>query len=90
MDAIPYIALCHFCTQGQLRPMRCRSCKKIVAICDECELIWSDIPAVHANAEVKSAGAHPVCPECGEQQTSWELLTRSEISDNGMDNLLSE
>jgi len=35
------IGLCPFCGQGELGLRRCRD-GRIVALCDECELIWSD------------------------------------------------
>ena len=41
-----YIAQCGFCHQGHLQFMRCHSCTTVVAVCDECELVWLDISAV--------------------------------------------
>ena len=82
------IGQCAFCEQGLLRPMRCRSCAAIVAVCDECELIWDDIGKVRADLRTPSSGAHPTCPACGERQQAWELLTRSELDAEGLGDLV--
>ena len=84
----PYVAQCGFCEQGLLRPMRCRSCQAIVAVCDECELIWDDLRAVHDNPKAPSAGAQPNCPVCDKPQVAWELLTRQETVAAGLGDVL--
>ena len=50
-DKLPHIARCGFCEQGLLRFMRCHSCTTVVAVCDECELVWLDIAAVKDDPE---------------------------------------
>ena len=55
----PYIVECSFCGNGLLRPTRCGTCHQTVAICDECELIWTSIEGVFADPKVKSDGCIP-------------------------------
>lgn len=75
----PYIRHCDFCEQGMLRFMRCRDCDSVSAICDECELTWSDIAEVSAQASAKSAGSFPACPNCGAQTADWDKLDSREV-----------
>lgn len=74
-----YITQCGFCQQGHLRFMRCHSCTTVMAVCDECELIWLDISAVQANPRTPAAAAFPSCPACHSKQPYWSRLSRTEI-----------
>jgi hypothetical protein len=75
----PYIVHCGFCEQGMLRFARCEHCGAIVALCDECELIWSDIAAVRSAPSRPADGAFPRCPVCGEQSVQWTRLSADEV-----------
>jgi hypothetical protein len=55
-----------------------------VAICDECELIWSDIEIVYADTHAKSNGAFPVCPICGQTHSNWERLDTNKVNQIGL------
>ncbi len=57
-------ALCIFCGDGQLIGWRCASCDSVVALCDECELIWSNPRSLLRDASRLSDGNFPVCPIC--------------------------
>ena len=76
----PYICQCGFCEQGLLRPMRCKSCQAIVAICDECELTWQDMEAVSRDPATASSSSFPACPACGKERSIWLRLTREQTS----------
>lgn len=71
--------VCRFCQQGQLRPMRCRDCGRIVVVCDECELIWRTPVGLIQEPHRSADGSHPDCPHCQREQSSWELLTAAEL-----------
>ncbi len=75
----PYIAQCSFCREGLLRFMRCRQCDAVVAICDQCELIWRNIAAVHTNTRCPSSGSFPACPVCGTVDAGWSRLNRHNV-----------
>ncbi len=72
--ARPFIARCSFCNEGLLRFMRCRHCDAVIAICDECELTWRNIAAVHSNPRCPSSGAFPACPACNTPESHWSQL----------------
>jgi hypothetical protein len=74
-----YITQCGFCKQGHLQFMRCHSCTTVVAVCDECELVWLDISAVKDDPRVPATSAFPKCPACHSKQPYWSRLSRSEI-----------
>lgn len=78
-DERPYIRYCGFCKHGVLRFMRCRECKEVSAICDECELTWDDVPAVSEDAKTKSAGSFPSCPSCGDTEAKWTKLDATDV-----------
>jgi len=75
----PYIRHCGFCEQGMLRFMRCRECDSVSAVCDECELTWSDIAEISETAKAKSAGSFPACPICGERKADWDKLDSRDV-----------
>ena len=95
---LPYIVDCGFCEQGLLRFARCRACGAIVAMCDECELVWTDIAAVQANPSMKSTGAFPACPRCADPDTvsadktaaDWTQLDRSEVERAGLTRYMAD
>jgi hypothetical protein len=80
----PFIARCGFCEQGLLRFMRCHSCTTVVAVCDECELVWLDIAAVKEDPQIPSSAAFPKCPACHSKQPYWSRLTRKEIAKSSL------
>jgi hypothetical protein len=80
----PHIARCGFCGQGLLRFMRCHSCMTVVAVCDECELVWLDIPAVIDDPQLPSSAAFPKCPACHSKHAYWSRLTRAEVASSGL------
>jgi hypothetical protein len=82
------IAQCGFCGQGLLHLFRCPRCSAVVALCDECELIWDDVTAVHADPGLRSDSSYPQCPRCGARDETWHRLTRPEIDRAHLDRLL--
>ncbi len=80
-QASPYIAQCSFCNQGLLRFMRCRECDAVVAVCDQCELLWRNLAAVHSNPRCPASGTYPACPACGNAEARWSRLTRLKVDE---------
>ena len=67
----PYIASCEFCEQGFIRIARCDCCEGIVAICDECEAVWSSPQVIADDSSAESDTEHPACPHCEKEVTEW-------------------
>ena len=82
---LPYLRLCPVCGDGQLHLHRCGRCDAVVAICDECELIWRDAAEASRAAKPKSDAAFPACPACGAQRVKWFRLGRDEIRAAGLE-----
>jgi len=72
-----------------LRLYRCGRCDAVVALCDECELIWRDVAKVRRSAKPKSNAAFPACPACEAKRVKWFRLSLDEIRDAGLEKLLS-
>ena len=89
-DSLPHIARCGFCEQGLLRFMRCHSCTTVVAVCDECELVWLDIAAVKDDPQTRSSSAFPKCPACHSKHAYWSRLTRQEIESSSLSRYMAE
>ena len=83
-----FIARCGWCEQGLVRLYCCHECEAISAICDECERIWRDPSAIHADPHAASNGAHPNCPHCPNGNVSWTRLSDAEIRERGFDELV--
>ena len=81
MSTQTYIAECSFCGNGLLRFIQCQDCQEIAAMCDECELMWSDIAAVSADPESESASAFPACPNCETELAEWDQPSATAISE---------
>lgn len=77
-EDVPSVVHCGFCEQGILRLMRCSECDAEVAVCDECELLWSDLAAVGADPETPSAGTYPTCPLCQQTHHNWTPVSDAE------------
>ena len=88
-DQRPYLARCGFCEQGLLRFMRCPSCGGVLAVCDECELVWADLAAVSADPSTPAATAWPYCPICQTSHAHWGHLDREEIERAGLTRFVS-
>lgn len=81
----PYIESCSFCGDGLLRFYRCTSCDEIVALCDECELMWQDIEGLSDDPNLSSDTSYPQCPSCGEMNGEFENVTMLELEDEKLD-----
>ena len=77
----PYIESCGFCGNGLLRFYRCRTCDTIVALCDECELMWHDIALVSQDPNLSSDTSYPQCPSCGEAEAEFANVSMQELED---------
>lgn len=88
-QALPYLRSCPVCGDGQLRLSRCGRCDAVVAICDECELIWRDAARACRTARPPSDAAFPACPACGAKHVTWFRLDRTEIRAAGLEVFLA-
>lgn len=62
MRELPYICMCKYCVgNGWVRFWICSSCSKFIAICDECESVWLDIPALSQNNQLDAQGSRDIC-----------------------------
>ncbi len=89
-EELPYIGECGFCEQGLLRFRSCPECETICAVCDECELIWSDIAEVSEDPSAKAASAYPKCPACGAREKGWGKLDFDDVRDAELDDYVSD
>ena len=78
----PYIGSCAFCGDGLLRFQRCLNCAEIVAMCDECELMWRDIPGLSEDANLSSDTSYPQCPACGARTSEYAHVTIEELEES--------
>lgn len=76
---MPYITQCSYCKQGLVRFMRCRECDAVIAVCDECELMWRNIASVHSNPRCPSSGSFPSCPACNTPEARWSRLDCAKV-----------
>ena len=53
---------CH--GQGMLLLMECPHCRAVLAVCDECDLIWSDVARIAVELNAPADGTFPKCSEC--------------------------
>lgn len=81
----PFIESCTFCGNGLLRFHRCKTCDEIVALCDECELMWVDIEQLAEDQNLSSDTSFPQCPSCGEAEAEFENVTLQELEDSKLD-----
>ena len=81
----PYIETCSFCGNGLLRFRRCQTCDSIVALCDECELMWSDIEGVFQDSNLSSDSLWPQCPSCGEPNAEFSRVSNVELEELKLD-----
>ena len=75
----PFICNCSFCFNGRLRFVQCDTCDEVVALCDACELMWSDIAGVADDANLSSGSTHPICPHCGDEAADFHWLTSADV-----------
>lgn len=85
----PYIDCCSFCGNGLLRFLRCKTCDQVVVLCDECELMWSDVKAVSEDANLSSDSGYPRCPYCGEPDAKFDWLSSGDLKDLDLDKYAS-
>ena len=81
----PYIEACSFCGNGLLRFRRCMNCNEVVALCDECELMWSDVEGVADDPNLSSESTWPTCPSCGIAATEFDNVTLPELEERQLD-----
>ena len=78
-ESSPYVNRCSRCENGLLRLYRCAHCATIAAICDECELVWRDVPRVSDDADAPSDTSFPACPQCEAARSTWTRLDMDAI-----------
>jgi hypothetical protein len=85
----PYVNHCTSCGDGLLRLYRCEGCGSIVAICDECELMWSDVPAVSRSAKTPADAAFPECRTCHLDEATWSPLDAEDIRQANLEDCIA-
>ncbi len=88
-DSSPYVTRCSRCENGLLRLYRCAHCAAIAAICDECELVWRDVPRVSDDATAPSDTSFPACPHCQATRSAWTRLDIDSIREAQLDRYLA-
>ena len=81
----PFIGSCSFCGDGLLRFLQCGTCEQVVALCDECELMWSDIAGVSHDANLSSDSSYPRCPHCGDEYAEFKWLSIADVQDEKLE-----
>lgn len=81
----PYIEQCSFCGNGLLRFYRCSNCDDVVALCDECELMWIDIESLAADQNLPADTSYPQCPSCGLEDSEFTKVTAEELEELKLD-----
>jgi hypothetical protein len=74
-----YICECSVCGNGLLRFWKREN--TIVALCDECESVWENVPAVAENPKIKPTSSFPGDDE--NVRAKWKKATLKEISKAG-------
>jgi len=75
---------CH--GQGMLLLMECPHCRAVLAVCEECGGIWSDLARIAVELDARPDGAFPKCCECSKiiQPKSYANLQRIERAFPGL------
>ena len=81
----PFIGSCSFCGDGLIRFYRCTTCDEVVALCDECELMWVDIESLAEDQNLSSDTSFPQSPSCGQADATFENATTQELEDLKLD-----
>jgi len=79
-----FLTSCPFCLDGLLRPWTCPHCSSVVALCDECELLWWKPLFVIKDRTVPADGGFPTCPCCGEDLSSGGYSSHSDLEESGL------
>ncbi|MFO0911731.1 MAG: hypothetical protein U0795_02135 [Pirellulales bacterium] len=87
-SAAPYLGSCHFCGQGLLRFWQCGQCGTVLAMCDECELIWRDLTQVSREPATKADGVYPMCPVCRSASRHWIRPGEDDLAAAGLEPLV--
>jgi hypothetical protein len=53
-------------------------------MCDECELIWTNLAEIFSNPRTPADAAFPACPACKHEQAAWTTLSAEEIQEAGL------
>jgi len=83
-DQTPHAGQCGFCEHGLLRFRQCPACYTISLVCDECELLWTDMAAVSSDPQTPAAGSFPMCPSCGSANEMWLEVSPEELRSHGL------
>ena len=82
-----YICECRVCGNGLARFWMYRD--EVVALCDECELVWGDVEALSKDSTTKAAGSFPTGPDRKGREGDWRRATRRDVDRAGLDGLMA-
>lgn len=82
-----YVCECAVCGNGLVRFFVYRGA--VVGLCDECELVWTDLERLKARPKSRPAGSFPTGPDREGGREDWRPATRREVEKCGMDGLVA-
>ena len=72
-----YVCECGVCGNGLVRYWMYRGC--VVGMCDDCELVWSDLAALAKKNTTKAEGSFPGGPDEKGKEGDWKLATHRDV-----------
>jgi len=77
-----YVCECRVCGNGLVRFWTYRD--EVVGLCDECELVWSDVGQLFKDRKSKAAGSFPSGADRKGKESDWGRATRREVERAGL------
>ena len=84
----PYFSECSICGNGLLRFWICVRTRDTALLCDECEAIWEDIPALAEDNDLKPSHLYPDWP--GDNRYKWQEMTCDELKNAGFERYIQD
>lgn len=81
-----YICECAVCGNGLVRFWKYQG--MVVGLCEECELVWTDLERLSKHPKSRAAGSFPTGPDRRGGQDDWKRATRRDVERSGMDGLV--
>ena len=82
-----YVCECQVCGNGLIRFWLYRG--TVVGLCDECELVWSDVGALSANPSARAAGSYPGGPDREGKERDWKPATHRDVERARLDGMVA-
>ena len=72
-----YICECRVCGNGLVRFWKYRD--ELVALCDECELVWDDVAKLANDTATEACGSYPAGSDGSGTEEDWKPATRRDV-----------